>query len=217
MTPNDIIEDARRLAQDNALFRAPDAYTASTMLRYTNQIIKNTALLRPDLFIRVTDIVPTAEVAEQTAPVDSIRFVSIRAVKNGPAVVEVSYETMDRSYPNWRSDPAGTPVNYMRNIRNPNSYFLYPRPAAGIVLTGEYVQSPPDYAANQSIMLLPDSFRTAMAAGVVMLVANTENDAASANRATQFSDLYTQALQANLQSRNITDTRMAGLDPRETI
>lgn len=217
MTPNDIIDDARRLAQDNGLFRTPDTYSAATMLRLTNQVLRQTAVLRPDLFVLLGDIPTTPEVAEQSAPADSLRLVSIRSIKDGPAITEVSYDTMDRSYPQWRLDPAGTPVNFMRNVRNPNGYFLYPRPAAGTVLTGEYVQSPPEYTGDQQIALLPDAFQPVMVAGVIMLIAAIENPSLDPARYKQFADMYSQSLRANMEGRVLTDTPAAGLEPKQVI
>lgn len=213
MTPNDVIVDARRLAQDNGLLRTSDTYSASVLLGLVNQVLRQTAVLRPDLFTLMTDITPTPNVVEQTLPADSLRLVNILAVKNGGAITEVSREMMDQSYPQWRFDPAGSPVNYMRHIRNPNQYFLYPKPAAGIVLTGEYAQSPPVYTLNQQIALLPDAFQPIVVSGVVMMISNVENPTTNAARAKQFQEMYAQALGANLQSRVVTDTKSSGLEP----
>jgi len=217
MTPNDIIADARRIAQDNGLLRTSNTYSAAALLSFTNQILRQTAVIRPDLFTLMTDIPTTPNVVEQSMPADSIRLVNIFAVKDGNAVLEVSREAMDQSTPLWRSEAAGVPVNYMRHIRNPNRYFLYPKPSAGVVLTGEYAQSPPIYTAGQTIALLPDSFQPAMVAGVVMLIAGVENPTTNAARFRQFQETYSQTLGVNLQSRTVTDTKSSGLDSKEVI
>lgn len=217
MTPNDIIVDARRLAQDNGLLRTPDTYSAAALLGFVNQVLRQTAVLRPDLFTLMADITPTANVVEQTLPADSLRLVNILSVKNGAAITEVSREMMDQSYPQWRTDPAGTPVNYMRHVKNPNQYFLYPKPITGTVLTGEYVQSPPVYTLNQTISLLPDAFQPIIVSGVVMLISGVENNTQSGARFSQFQEMYAQALGANLQARVTTDTKSSGLDPRQVI
>ena len=217
MTPNDIIIDARRLAQDNGLLRAPDTYTAATLLSFVNQVLRQTAILRPDLFTRMVELSTTPNVVEQTLPADSLRLVNIFAVKDGTAITEVSREMMDQSYPQWRLDPAGTPVNYMRHIRNPNQYFLYPKPATGIVLEGEYVQVPPTYTLDQQIALLPDAFQPVVVAGVLMLISGVENNTQSTQRFSQFQEMYAQTLGANLQARVTTDTKSSGLDPKQVI
>jgi hypothetical protein len=217
MTPNDIIVDATRLIQDNQVLRTPDAYSAATMLGYVNQILKNVATVRPDLFITMADIPTVQDVVEQSMPVDSMRLVNIFSVKDTRAVTEVSREAMDRSYPAWRLDPPGVPVNYMRHVSNPNRYFLYPRPAAGVVLFGEYVKSPRAYGLNEVIETVPDGFQATIVLGVVMLVAGTENDSASSVRFTQYKDVYNKSLEDNMQSRVLTDTKTAGLDPKKVV
>jgi hypothetical protein len=217
MTPNDIIVDVRRIAQDNGLLRTSDTYSAAALLAFTNQILRQTAILRPDLFTLMTDISTTPNVVEQSMPSDSIRLVNIFAVKNGNAVLEVSREAMDQSTPSWRTEAAGSPVNYMRHIRNPNRYFLYPKPTSGVVLTGEYAQSPPTYTLSQTIALLPDAFQPAMVAGVLMLVSGIENPTTDSARFKQFQEVYSQTLGVNLQSRTVTDTKASGLDPKQVI
>jgi hypothetical protein len=217
MTPNDIIVDVRRIAQDNGLLRTSDTYSAAALLAFTNQILRQTAILRPDLFTLMTDISTTPNVVEQSMPSDSIRLVNIFAVKNGNAVLEVSREAMDQSTPSWRTEAAGSPVNYMRHVRNPNRYFLYPKPTSGVVLTGEYAQSPPTYTLSQTIALLPDAFQPAMVAGVLMLVSGIENPTTDSARFKQFQEVYSQTLGVNLQSRTVTDTKASGLDPKQVI
>lgn len=217
MTPNDIIVDVRRIAQDNGLLRTSNTYSAAALLAFTNQILRQTAILRPDLFTLMTDISTTPNVVEQSMPSDSIRLVNIFAVKDGNAVLEVSREAMDQSTPSWRTEAAGSPVNYMRHVRNPNRYFLYPKPTSGVVLTGEYAQSPPTYTLAQTIALLPDAFQPAMVAGVLMLVSGIENPTTDSARFKQFQEVYSQTLGVNLQSRTVTDTKASGLDPKQVI
>jgi hypothetical protein len=217
MTPNDILLDAKRLAQDNGLLRTPDTYSAATLLAFVNQVLRRTAVIRPDLFALMTTLTPTPNVVEQALPADSLRLINIFATEDGAAITEVSREMMDRSYPQWRLDPAGVPVNYMRHVHNPNRYFLYPRPTSAVVLLGEYAQSPPVYTLNQPIALLPDAFQPVIVAGVVMLLAGVENNTQNGQRFVQFQKLYEDALGMNLQARVLSDTPSSGLAPEQVI
>jgi hypothetical protein len=214
VTPADIIVDVRRMAQDNGLLRSPDSYIQSTLLGYTNQTLKHIATLRPDLFTLMGDIPTQPNVVEQVMPADSIRLTNIFAIKDGPAVLEVSRQMMDYSYPQWRSEPAGLPVNYMRHPQNPNRYFLYPKPQPGVVLMGEYVQAPPAYAEDEQIALLPDSFLPTVVSGVLMLIAGTENPTRNTERYTQFEKAFIAALETNMRSRTLTDKADAGISGR---
>lgn len=217
MTPNQIIANVRKIIQDNQLLRSTDEYIDDTLLDYTNQVLRQTAVLRPDLFSLVTDVPTTAGVVEQALPADSARLVDIFSVKDGNAITEVSRETLNRSLPSWTQVAAGTPVNWMRHVKNPNRFFLYPRPEAGVVLVGEYVQSPPVYALNDQIALLPDSYLPAVSFGVVALVMGAQGVGNDVTVANAYQERYTQMLGVALQSRLITDTRESGLDPRQVI
>ena len=121
MTPNEIITEARRLVSDT---RVPYRNSDTVMLGWVNQTLKRTAVLRPDLFGVIGDIATTPNVVLQSTPADSLRLIQIFQVKNGDAVTEVDRETFDQTYPGWVNEAAGTPVNFMRHVRNPNKFFV---------------------------------------------------------------------------------------------
>lgn len=155
MTPNEIITEVRRLIQDT---KVTYRYSDAVMLGWVNQTLKRTAVLRPDLFGVIGDIATTPNVVLQSTPSDSLRLIQIFQVKNGDAVTEVDREVFDQTYPGWVNEAAGTPVNFMRHVRNPNKFFVYPRPTSGVILVGEYAQVPPDYALNDTIALIPEAY-----------------------------------------------------------
>jgi hypothetical protein len=217
MTPNDIITYARRLIQDNQLLRTTEDYIDATLLDYVNQTLRQTVVFRPDLFTLITDIPTTPDVVQQTMPADSMRLTDLFSVKGGNAITEVSRETLDRSAPGWTQVAAGTPVNWMRHIKNPNQFFLYPRPQAAVELVGEYVQGPPNYTVNQTINLLSDTFLPAVATGVVSMVFSAQGPNNDMNVANSYLERYTQMMGVSLQTRPITDTRESGFDPRQVI
>lgn len=214
MTPNDVITEARRLLQDTrASYRNSDA----VMLGWVNMTLKTTAILRPDLFGVIGDIATTPNNFVQTMPAGSIRLMDIFQVKGGDAVVEVNRASLDLSNPGWMSEPAGTPVNFMRHVSSPNQYFLYPRPATGIVLVGQYAQTPPTYTQNQTIALIPDAFFPTLVDGVVFLAESIDDEHVNSNRAKLFQDKFTQSLGASLTNRVLTDTKSAGMEPKQVV
>jgi hypothetical protein len=214
MTPQDVITEVRRLIQDEV---SPYRYSDTVLLGFVNQILKRMALLRPDLFAFIGDISITADEVLQTLPSNSIRLVEIYRVKNGNAMTEVSRETLDQSTPNWVAETAGTPVNYVRHVRNPNKYFLYPPPVSGTVLVGEYVQTPSDYGLTATISVLPDAYFSTLVDGVVYLAESVDNEHVNSGRAKLFFDSFTQSLGVALQSRVLTDTESGGMDPKQVI
>lgn len=214
MTPNEVITEVRRLIQDTKVtFRYSDA----VLLGFVNQTLKKMAVLRPDLFAVIADFTTVANTVLQSCPTDSVRLMQIFQIKNGDAVTEVSKETLDQMYPNWVNEVAGIPVNFMRHVRNPNKFFVYPRPSAGVILVGEYAQSPATYAINDIVALLPDAYLTSVVEGTVYLAESVDNEHVNSGRAKLFQDAFVQGLGVGLQSRVITDTEAGGLDPKQVI
>lgn len=210
MTPTDVIAEVRRLVQDTT---TPYRYSDTDLLGYVNQTVKRVAILRPDLVGTIGEIPTQADSSVQTLPSDAIRLVDIFNVKDGNAVTETDRESMDRSYPGWHAEAAGTPVNFMRHVKNPTRFFLYPRPTSGIVLIGEYAQVPPTYSLGSTISVLPDSFLPTLVSGVVYLSQSIDDEHVLSGRAKLFLDSFTQDLAGAFSSRTVTDTKAAGLKP----
>ncbi len=208
MTPTDIIVECRRLLNDTL---TPYRYSDAMLLGYVNQILKRTAVLRPDLFGETGDIAVAANTTLQSLPADAHRLIDIFQVKDGDTVTEVDRETMSRNYPAWMSDAAGTPVNFMRHVRNPTKFFLYPKPVVGTVLVGEYAKVPVDYTISQSITQPPSSFFGALVDGVVFLASSVDDEHVNSGRAKMFLDSFTQQLGVSLQNRALNDSKIAGL------
>jgi hypothetical protein len=214
MTPNEVITEVRRLIQDT---KTPFRYSDAVMLGFVNQTLKRMVMLRPDLFSVITDIPTVAGTVLQSCPTDSTRLIEIFAVKAGDAVTEVNRETLDRTAPGWQREAPGQPVNFMRHVRNPNRFFLYPAPAVGVVLVGEYAQTPPDYTLNQEITFPTDAYFPTVVDGTVFLAESIDNEHVNSGRAKLFQDSFVQGLGVSLQSRTITDTEAGGQDPRQVI
>lgn len=213
MTPNEVITEVRRLVQDT---KTPYRYSDPVMLGFVNQTIKRMVLLRPDLFTTVGDIPLAALTVLQDCPAGAVRLVEIFQVKGGDAVTEVSRTTLDQSYPGWVSEPPDRPVNFMRHVRNPTKFFVYPRPVANTVLVGEYVMPPDDYTIDEEIDL-PDAYFSTLVDGSVFLAESVDNEHVNSGRAKLFQDSFVQSLGVSLQSRSITDFDAGGLDPKEVI
>lgn len=214
MTPNEVITEVRRLIQDT---KAPFRYSDTVMLGFVNQTFKKMVVLRPDLFAVISDFATTAGSVLQNCPADSTRLIEIFQVKNGSAVTEVTRRVLDQTFPTWVNDPPDVPINFMRHVRNPNRFFVYPAPVAGTVLVGEYAQTPPDYTINQEVALPTDAYFPVVVDGTVFLAESIDNEHVNSNRAKLFQDAFVQALGVGLQSRTVTDTDEGGLDPRQVI
>jgi hypothetical protein len=212
MTPANVLDSVRRIVQDGQFLRAPETYTAATLLVFVNNTIKRMVMLRPDLFTTVATISTTPSVALQTMPTDSFRLVDIFQVTNANTLEEVDRLQLNRTDINWASETAGTPVKFMRHARNPNKYFLYPRPTAGITLQAEYVKIQPTYNLNDTITGLPDDYLPAVADGTVYALLTMESEVNKTQGmillAKAFGESFVQALGVSLQMRALTDNDM---------
>lgn len=214
MTPTDIITECRRLLNDTV---TPYRYSDTMMLGYVNQVLKRTAVLRPDLFGEVGEITITPNTTVQGLPADAHRLLDIFQVKDGDVLVEVDRETLSRHTPGWMAEAAGTPVNFMRHVRNPTKFFLYPKPATGVILIGEYAKSPDDVGMDAEIVQPPASFFGALVDGVMFLASSVDDEHVNQGRTKVFLDSFTQQLGVSLQNRALTDTKQAGLKPAAAV
>lgn len=214
MTPSEVITQVRLLIQDT---KTPYRYTDAVLLGFVNQTLKRMVMLRPDLFAVIADFTTTVNTVLQSCPADSNRLIEIFQVKNGNAITEVNRETLDRTVPGWVNETAGQPVNFMRHVRNPNRFFVYPRPEAGVVLVGEYAQTPPNYALNDTITYPTDAYFTAVVDGTVYLAESIDNEHVNSGRAKLFLDSFVQTLGVDLNARSLTDTESGGQDPKQVV
>lgn len=213
MILNDVVTEARRLLQD---ISTPQRYSDAVLLGFANQTLKRMSVLRPDLFAYIGEITCTAGAVIQSPPADSIRVIEIFQVKDGSGVTEVDRNSLDQTYPGWMNDTAGPAVNWMRHVRNPNKFFIYPKAPVGQILIGEYAQTPPTYTGSETVALLPDAFFPVVVDGTVFLAESVDNEHVNSNRAQLFQQSFTQALGVSAQARTLTDTEEAGL-PKEQV
>lgn len=208
MTPAAVITEVRNVISDT---RVPFRYSDTTLLGFVNQTIKRIVAYRPDVFSYIGNFSTTANSIVQTLPSDAVRLVEVFQVVNGNAVTEANRETLDQMYPEWVAEEAGSPVNFMRHQRNPTRFFLYPKPATGVQLLVEYIQSPPNYALNDTVLLLPESFFPIIVDGTVFLAESVDNEHVVAERAKLFYETFIAGINASLATRVIPDVESAAV------
>jgi len=214
MTPQDIIFSVRDIVQDT---NTPYRYSDTMLLRFVNQTLRRVAVMRPDLFSKVGNTQLEPNTTLQSCPTDSLRLIEVFSVVGGNALTEVSRETLDQMYPSWHADAASTPVNFARHIRNPNKFFVYPKPTTGVSVVLEYAQTPKGYGLNDAIQILPESFFPILVDGTVFITESIDNEHANSGRAQLHKEAFETALGANTQARPLTDSENAGNNPRDVI
>lgn len=208
MILNDVITEVRRMLQDET---APQRYSDAVLLSFANQALRRIAVLRPDLFAKITTMTCTTNEAIQSAPTDSLRIMEVFSVSGGNGCIEVNRETLDQSYPQWMNDTASAAVNWMRHTRNANKFFIYPKAPAGQVLDIEYSQSPPTYDGTTTVDLLSDAYFPVVVDATIFLAESVDNEHVNSKRADVFYRSFTQSLAVNAQSKVATDMEDAGL------
>lgn len=215
MILNDVIADVRDLIQDTDT--NTQRYSDAMLLKFANQVLRRTAIFRPDLFSIQADLTCTAGTVVQSAPADSIRLMEVYYNTSGNGIIETTREVLDQAYPTWMTDNAGSTINWIRNIRNPNKFFIYPKAPAAHQIVIEYAQTPPVYTGAQAVALLPDAYFPAIVDGTVFLAESIDNEHVNSNRAALFQQSFSQALGISSQTRQITDTEGGGISEEEVV
>lgn len=212
-----VIAEVRKMLQDTSTNVALQRYSDTELLGYANQALKRIAVLRPDLFAKITDFSTVAGEVIQTAPSDSLRIMEVFRVKNGASIRETNRETLDQTYPDWANDDPGPTVNWMRHVRNANRFFIYPKAPASQTLVLEYAQAPKNYSLGETVALLPDAYLPVVIDGTIFLAESIDNEHVNSNRAQLFQQSFVQSLSTNFQARPVTDTESAGLAQNEVV
>jgi hypothetical protein len=215
VTLQEAIDEARKLLQDTNTSADLQRFSDADLTGYGNQVLKRMALMRPDLFAYMGTVACTENEILQSAPSDSIRLFEVFRIQDGNALREVNRETMDQTYPAWRTTTAAAATAWMRHPRNQNKFFIYPQAPADQTLIVEYAQSPSDYAIGDTIALLSDSYLPALIDGIVWLAESIDNEHVTSQRAQMFQQSFVQQLQANMESRMVTDNERGGLDKKD--
>lgn len=215
MILNDVIADVRDLIQDTDT--NTQRYSDAMLLKFANQVLRRTAIFRPDLFSLQTNLACVDGTVVQSAPADSIRLMEVYYNVNGNGIIETTREVLDQAYPSWMTDNAASTINWIRNIRNPNKFFIYPKAPTSHEIVIEYAQTPPVYTGAQAVALLPDAYFPAIVDGTVFLAESIDNEHVNSNRAALFQQSFSQALGISSQTRQITDTEGGGISEEEVV
>ncbi len=207
MILNDVITEVRRIIQDET---TPFRYSDAILLSFANQALKRISVLRPDLFAFIGTVTCTENAVIQSAPSDSIRIIECFSVQGGAGITETTREVLDQAYPTWMNDAAAATQNWMRHVRNPNKFFIYPKAPANQILDIEYAQTPPTYDGTTTVALLGDAYFPVVVDATVFIAESIDNEHVNSNRAALFQQSFTQALGVGIQSRAITDTEESG-------
>jgi hypothetical protein len=208
-TTSDVIADARRLVQDTVpTYRYDDPF----VLAMVNQTLRRMALLRPDL-VGYVGTITCVQGSLQTAPADSIRIIDLLQVVGANNLNEINRESVDLMFSTWQIMTPGVPVNWMRHVRSPNRFLVYPPAIAGTQLVAEYAQSPKNYAIGETIALIPDAYFPCVVDGTIWMLESTDAEHVASGRAEKLQAQFMQLLGMTVQNKPVTDTEEGGEPP----
>ena len=207
-TPQEVITEVRRAISDTraASYRYDDTH----LLGLVNQVLQRIAILRPDL-VSVVGTMTCVAGALQTAPATSMRLMDVLMSGDGYTVNEVNRETMDLAFSTWQTGTTGPARDWMRHVRSPNRFFVFPPSSADQTLTIEYAESPTPLVLTDTVPHLPDAYFPCVVDGVVWLAESVDNEHVSTGRAKMMQETFHQMLGMSAQNKNVTDFEPSNL------
>lgn len=212
-TTTQVIEEVRELVQDtDATYQR---YSDAFILRKLNQAMRRFALLRPDLFTTLASMT-CVNGSTQTAPSDSIRLMDVTGNTLGEAVKEINSESLDLMFPAWGNEAPGPAKNWIRYVRDPNRFYVYPPASTAETLELLYSKSPATLTLGDAVVL-QDAYFPAVVDATTWLVESIDSESVASGRAKTFKDSFVEMISGSLQARTITDTDAAGMDKKEVL
>lgn len=195
------LADVRDALQDTQvdLQRHADA----TLIGYLSDGLVEVGVRRPDLFSTLATM-PAVAGAFQSAPADSIRLIDVIRIEGGGVLVECEKDAVDADDPDWMSTP-GTPLNWMRYVKDPNRFLLAPPATGNESLQILYAKTPARVSSTADVVPLPDAYRPALVAYAVFRAETKNDQSVLGGRAKLMWDVFTGSLVASVKSKETTD------------
>jgi hypothetical protein len=188
MTPQEIITEARFVLSDTDPHGSGFRQEDEELLIYVNDAIQECVVVRPQLFSAVGDMVCVAGQCEQGITfTDAALLLQVLCIHQGTALTVFDIPTMNMYNPNWRTDTAGPARQWAKFADDPLKFFIYPKaPATPQTLDVRYVRNPATYTINQSIVELPNVFKTTLVDYVVYRASSKDDEHIGDGRAAAF-------------------------------
>ena len=211
-TVAEVLTEARELLLDTL---EPYRYSDAFIIRRINQALRRMCVLRPDLFSTHETISCAAGIL-QTCPEGSMRLMDVVMNGDGRALKEIHQDTLDLMAPTWPAGATASPTDWMRYVRDPNRFYVFPRVEAGAQLSIVYAKSPVTVDLASTIPL-PDAYMPTVIDGTCWLMESIDAEHVESGRAKSFKDSFEGALTAGLTVRRLTDTDAGGLPKDEVV
>lgn len=162
-----------------------EAYSDEMILQYFQDAIFRISIIRPDIFSSYVEVLTEPNNVLQKVPEHINEIIDIHATNSSMAIREARKTEMDSSTPDWVSHKSGIPVQWMRDKRSTNRFYLYPAPKEEIELTIQCVSLPMLEDINTEFEFNMQ-YQPALVDGVVFLAESIDSEQGSAQKASAF-------------------------------
>jgi hypothetical protein len=190
MTPQDIITSARYIINDTSTSSPRQSDTE--LLAYVNDGLRETVILRPELYFTVGDYLCITGQCEQTVSfVDAVALVEVLCIHGGRAITAFDFMSMSTFNPGWRTDTAGDATQYVKFANDPLKFFIYPQaPATTQILDVRYVRNPTVVGLTDGIYDLPVTYQPALVDYLVYRAESKDSESVLSQRAGAFQQSF---------------------------
>lgn len=161
MLASAILTRARDILQDTTSVR----WVESELLRWLSDGQREVVLYRPEACSTNTNITLVVSTTKQTIPAAALRLLDI--VRNmgtngttpGRAIRMVAREIMDAQSPDWHTQTAAGEIkHFLFDVRDPKTFYVYPRPNAALQIEAIYSLTPNEITSESQALQVPDVF-----------------------------------------------------------
>lgn len=188
----DIIRRAQIILLDETSKRWPN----EELLNWYNDAIRQIVIIRPDASTMRYYHTCTNE-TRQELDADDIRLIEITHNRDGGVIHSISREILDAHFPNWHADQtAHSAVQYFAyDERYPRTFYLYPRPTAGIEIEIVTSRLPApaviaDFQTDTTVISLHDIYTNPVIDYLLFRAFSKDSKEGSANKANNHYQLF---------------------------
>lgn len=175
------------------------------LLLWLNDGQKQVAIHRPDASVFNGPMQLTSGNTKQSLPTAGIRLISVtRNMGSGSTpgrpVTLVDRDILDAQLPDWHSAEAAAAIkHYVFDIKDPRTFYVYPRPSSAIYVEMSYSILPTECAALTSTIGILAIYSNALLDYIMYRALSADTEYADQPRANQHYNTFLQSLGLKLQ------------------
>jgi len=207
-----IINQAAILLNDSA---SNVRWPKTQLLTYLNDGQREVVIFRPDASVQNSVMMLTAGNTKQSIPADGIRLIDV--IRNmgsgstaGVPVMVIDRDILDTQIPTWHSDDASSSIkHYTFDPKDPETFYVYPQPAASVHLEIVYSVPPADCDVVGDNISISDIYTNALLDYIMYRAFSKDTEYANPNKAANYYQMFRQSLGLKAQIDMTTDPNAA--------